>query len=231
MNSIIRILSVLVLTLSLVACAAANAPTPTPAVVAPTGATAPSPIPTGAAEPTPPMVGMDHGADAMEGGMGDMMAGVDELAALQGEAFDIAFLDMMIPHHRSALDMAQIALERAERPEVREAAQAIVDAQEAEIAQMTGWLQEWYGREPTGMGHGMGMDAEVEALRVVADEEFDVAFLQAMIPHHQGAIAMAELVPDRTARPELLDLSEAIITSQQAEIDEFRGWIEAWSAG
>jgi uncharacterized protein (DUF305 family) len=50
----------------------------------------------------------------------------------------------------------------------------------------------------------------------------EVQFLQAMIPHHQSAIEMAELVPEPTERPELRELAEAIIGSQEAEIEQMR---------
>jgi len=55
-----------------------------------------------------------------------------------------------------------------------------------------------------------------------ADDEFnsvDVMFVRMMIPHHEGAIQMAELIPDRTDRSELLDLQTALIEEQEAEVD------------
>ena len=54
------------------------------------------------------------------------------------------------------------------------------------------------------------------------DEEFnavDIMFVRMMIPHHEGAIQMAELIPARTDREELLDLRTEIIEEQEAEID------------
>ncbi|HVL97707.1 MAG TPA: DUF305 domain-containing protein [Egibacteraceae bacterium] len=48
----------------------------------------------------------------------------------------------------------------------------------------------------------------------------DITFLQQMIPHHEQAVEMAELVPDRTERTELIQLAEDIVASQQAEIAE-----------
>jgi len=59
--------------------------------------------------------------------------------------FDLAFLERMIPHHESAVAMARLALERAERPELRTLAEGIVVGQERELAQMRGWLAEWFG--------------------------------------------------------------------------------------
>lgn len=53
----------------------------------------------------------------------------------------------------------------------------------------------------------------------------DIAFLQGMIPHHQGAIEMARLVPDRTDRQELTELAEEIIASQQPEIHQMEAML------
>jgi uncharacterized protein (DUF305 family) len=56
----------------------------------------------------------------------------------------------------------------------------------------------------------------------------DVVFLSMMIPHHQGAIDMAKLVPDRASHQELKDLATSIISSQTAEIDKMSGWLQSW---
>jgi uncharacterized protein (DUF305 family) len=79
-------------------------------------------------------------AEEMEG-MG-IMTDPRELA--DQEPFDRAFIDNMIPHHESAIEMANAALKESENPEIRKIAGAIVNAQEKEIAQMQRWREEWY---------------------------------------------------------------------------------------
>jgi uncharacterized protein (DUF305 family) len=58
--------------------------------------------------------------------------------------FDEAFIDAMIPHHQSAIEMAQVAYRESDNPEIKALAEGIVDAQTREIAQMEGWRQQWY---------------------------------------------------------------------------------------
>jgi uncharacterized protein (DUF305 family) len=60
------------------------------------------------------------------------------------DPFDKAFIDNMIPHHQSAIDMASIAQEESENPRIKELAEDIVSAQEREISQMQRWRQDWY---------------------------------------------------------------------------------------
>ena len=58
--------------------------------------------------------------------------------------FDLRFINEMIAHHESAITMAQDALSKSQRPEIKDLAQDIVAAQQAEIEQMKQWRQAWY---------------------------------------------------------------------------------------
>lgn len=61
-----------------------------------------------------------------------------------GDQFDRNFIDAMIPHHESAVKMAQQALDKANHDEIKAMARDIISAQKREIAQLKQWRQQWY---------------------------------------------------------------------------------------
>ncbi|MBE9191541.1 DUF305 domain-containing protein [Gloeocapsopsis crepidinum LEGE 06123] len=147
------------------------------------------------------------------------------------------FIEMMIPHHQEAVDMAELALTKAQRPEIRKLAESIKTEQTREIEQMRSWYKKWYGTEVpatsmTGMRmQGMAMRSpmmsmDMESLRTASD--FDREFIRQMIPHHRSAIMMARMVANRAERPEIRNLAQTIIQSQSAEINQMQQWYQTW---
>ncbi len=97
--------------------------------------------------PAMPVQEMDHAAmghtipeSHMESMMNDMMA---SLNGKEGDEFDQTFLTEMIIHHEGAVEMAEMVLKTSDRKELRDFAQAIIDAQSKEIDQMKDWQAEW----------------------------------------------------------------------------------------
>jgi uncharacterized protein (DUF305 family) len=88
-----------------------------------------------------------YGTDvpAMDGGMLHMMGSHDPTSVDGARPFDKTFVEGMIPHHEIAVVGSTMALQRIERPELRELLQSIITSQSAEIAQMRSWYQAWYG--------------------------------------------------------------------------------------
>lgn len=166
----------------------------------------------------------------------------------QAAPFDRQFIDSMVPHHESAVVMAQMALTKAQLPEVKRLARGIIGDQKKEIAQMKAWRKAWYGNSAIpmmpGMNHGamnhsmpgmtmsndkMMMSGEMMGLPMKGEMDmsklastrgraFDRMFLQMMIPHHAGAVVMAQEALNVTARPQLRALSHGILASQAREI-------------
>jgi uncharacterized protein (DUF305 family) len=155
-------------------------------------------------------------------------------AAVQGvgEASDadIAFAQMMIPHHQQAVEMADLALARETSPEVKELAEQIKGAQDPEIQMMSGWLTQWGAPMEMGEDHGshdmggmtmegMMTDEDMQALGSATGATFDTMWLEMMIAHHEGAISMADQVKAESSNPDVTALADAVISGQTTEID------------
>ncbi len=149
-----------------------------------------------------------------------------QLASLEGKAFEVGFMSMMITHHKSATEMAQWILERSEDSKITRAAQQIIDEQEIEITQMTTWLREWYGREPDAEMMGMMQDMMGGMMQTMMDaKDSERAFLEGMSEHHDGAIDMAQLALFRSTHEQLRGLAEKIVSDQAGEISRFQTWL------
>jgi uncharacterized protein (DUF305 family) len=142
---------------------------------------------------------------------------------------DAMFAQMMIPHHEQAIVMSDLALDpaRGASPEVAALAERIRAAQAPEIEQMQAWLDAQgvgMGGDHSGHGgmEGMLSDAEIAALASAQGADFDRLFLEGMIAHHAGAVAMAEDVKADGDDPELTALADEIIAAQEREIAEMR---------
>ena len=193
------------------------------------------PEPSPSASSMPGTSGMNHGKSGHQMSHSSMDLGPADAR------YDLRFIDAMIPHHEGAVIIAKDAVQKAKHPELKALAEAILKAQPVEINQMRDWRKAWYpdvSKAPiawhAAMNHDMPMSAEqITAMQMsmdlgAADEGYDVRFLDAMIPHHEGAVLMAKALAKNSTRPEMKTLAQAIIKSQQAEIDQMKQWRSAW---
>ncbi len=187
--------------------------------------------------------GMNHGGmnhDGMK--KGSMMNHSMDVGPADAN-YDLRFLDSMIPHHQGALVMAEEVLQKSKRPELIKLAKGILADQKQEIAQMKLWRKQWYPKASatpimwhSAMNHEMAMTPQHKQSMMMsmslgkADAGFDVRFLDAMIPHHQGAVTMGQDLLKKSKRPEMKKLAQSIIKSQQAEIAQMTQWQKQWSA-
>lgn len=169
------------------------------------------------------------GCGGDDSGAGDGAARSPEAASSipAGADFDRTFIDAMVAHHRSALDMARSAQAAGLTvPALRQVAADVLATQQEEIDRMLAWRKEWFGSaeiDPGAAGmlgmsdDGMGMDNAADALLNSSDPDRDFATM--MVAHHEGAVAMAELALERAEREELKELARAIVTAQEREIE------------
>lgn len=171
----------------------------------------------------------DHaGHDSMS------MKSMTELGKLTGRDFDIAYMSMMIDHHKGAVEMAQAILKVSKDARIRKAAQEIIAVQNKEITQLTGWLRSWYGVAPSQRYMAM-MRADMQAMMDTAmmgmmpghGSSPDRAFLEGMIPHHQDAVDMSRLCLQKVSRAELKRFCQGVITVQSREIEQYRQWLNS----
>ena len=148
---------------------------------------------------------------------------------------DVAFASGMIPHHESAIMMAQMAQAQAADPRVKDLAARIEAAQTPEIEMMSGWLADGGAAASSsatddgvgGMDHG-GVDdgnmgeMDTGALAGMSGAEFDRMFLTMMIEHHRSAVQMAETEAADGQNTDAIALAESIRDSQTAEIAEMQ---------
>jgi uncharacterized protein (DUF305 family) len=141
--------------------------------------------------------------------------------------FDQAFIDAMVPHHREAIEMAKAANSRGlTQPELEKIANDIISSQQREIDQMLDWREQWFESRTLGpvLPEVLGVpEGELGMEHGSADEvadaaDVDATFAEMMIPHHEGAIAMAEQAAERGQHEEVRDLAAAIIAAQKREI-------------
>jgi uncharacterized protein (DUF305 family) len=180
-----------------------------------------------------------HSMDSM-GSMSMTMSAQPSENSSDRNAADVMWTQMMIPHHQQAVEMAALAQGRTDNAELLELASQIQAAQDPEIEQMTSWLTAW--GEPTMMNEGMdhssmgtmGQMGDMGGMMTAEDmarlenstgAEFDRAWLEMMIAHHQGAIDSSQQIQANGRSEQVDELAGKIISGQQAEIEQMKSML------
>lgn len=134
---------------------------------------------------------------------------------------DLQFIDGMAPHHKMAIEMAQVEVQKGQRADVKKLAQRIISSQTKELVEMEALRKQLTGSSqippPKPDPHMM---ADLAAMRAAHGSQLDMLFLQHMIPHHADAISMAHRALPYLHLAELRHMARTIITSQAHEIGE-----------
>ena len=136
---------------------------------------------------------------------------------------DVEFVTAMVPHHAQALEMAELAPERAADRRVKAMAERIAAGQGPEIDVMQAWLEQHGLPEADTDAHGdhgmqgMVTGEQMTQLLAAEDEQFDRLFLTRMIAHHQGALQMANRLGQGT-HPLVMDMAKDVSATQSVEI-------------
>ena len=175
---------------------------------------------------------MDHGGATGSGAPGTTQGTMAPIpAGADHNAQDVTFSQEMILHHAQAITMAEMALQNAVDPRVKDLAGRVKAAQGPEIDQLRGWLKTWgqtasdpnAPHDMAGMNMPSMMSADdMKNLEGQTGTGFDRLFLEQMIRHHEGAVTMARTEKDKGKYPSAITMADAIVTSQSAEITEMR---------
>ena len=167
------------------------------------------------------MPGMDMGGSASSSASGAANSGPHNDA-------DVAFAMGMVPHHKQAVEMADMILKKdGISPDVITLAKKIEAAQGPEITTMTAWLKTW-GTEPAAsmpgmdMGTGMMSEADMNDLDKATGLAASKLFVQQMTQHHNGAITMAQTELSSGKNPDAVALAKNIVKAQTAEITQMQ---------
>ena len=144
----------------------------------------------------------DHAADHSEHGMSVVS--------------EQEFIAKMIPHHEEAVAAATALLEDGtDNMTLTVLAEEIIEAQTKEIALLRSWYEEWYGAYD---GSSVLYAPMMREMSTSSQSERARVFLEDMIVHHEGALAMADSVAAYPIRDEVRTLAKGIIASQSEEI-------------
>ncbi|MFD4442946.1 DUF305 domain-containing protein [Nocardia sp. NPDC058519] len=145
---------------------------------------------------------------------------------------DVSFLQMMYPHHAQAVEMAKMVPSHTQNQQLIALAAQVEKAQAPEMQQITDLLAGFGEPAPSATeGHGghdmpgMMTDAQMSSLQAANGADFDRQWLEMMIAHHEGAVAMAETELSGGVNPQSRQLATKIMADQEAEIATMRGML------
>ncbi|MFB9235432.1 DUF305 domain-containing protein [Plantactinospora siamensis] len=149
---------------------------------------------------------------------------------------EAGFARDMSAHHAQAVEMGMIAFQNAVSPDVRTMGGDIATGQQAQIGIMQTWLKDWRleptGSQPVmawmpdgaaavkdGLMPGMATPEQMAQLRAAKGRQVDILFCQLMINHHLGGIHMVDAILAKTHDKQVIDVAQAMKTTQQADIN------------
>jgi uncharacterized protein (DUF305 family) len=160
--------------------------------------------------------------------------------------YDLHYIDMMIEHHRMGIDMAKTAQNKASHAELKDLATKMVEDQQKDTDQLKKWRDEWYAGKPksdhmnmpgmskSGHANMKGMSGknmqqmDMGKLEAASGHQFDLTFIDMIVPHHQMAIDMSQDALKKAEHAQLKTFARTTIDKQQKEKTQLTKWRAAW---
>ncbi len=172
---------------------------------------------------------MDTTMAAGHGLMTTMHSMMDKMGGHQMTGdFDLDFANMMIEHHKGAIEMSNIELTKGTDAKMKSMAQNIIAKQTEEINMLQKAIA---NHKSSGMKHAEGfmqksmaeMKTKMGSMQMSNNTDKDFATM--MILHHEEAIKMAKVEVENAMNPALKKIAQKTITDQTKEIGEFKNWL------
>ena len=147
------------------------------------------------------------------------------LASTSAE-YDLQFIDTMTVHHQMAVTMSAAAVQKGADAKVKEFGRKGGEDQKNDIARLAAWRQRWYPNAADA--HSMqlpgasSMNMDMSHMQMSSGHDFDMMFVDMMIPHHKGAIEMSRDALQKAQRQELKDFAQETIDKQEKELQEWK---------
>lgn len=163
--------------------------------------------------------------------------------------YDLHYIDMMIEHHQMGINMAKMAQNKASHAELKDLATKMVEDQQKDSDQLQKWRDEWYAGQPKsdhmnmpGMSKsdhakmkgmsGMNMQQmDMSKLEAASGNDFDLMFIDMIVPHHQMAIDMSRDALKKAQHAPLKSFARTTIDKQQKEKTQLSKRRAAWGKG
>lgn len=141
---------------------------------------------------------------------------------------DQEFLTSLIIHHNGAIAMAKVALSTSARAEIIKFANEIIAMESSNVEQAYIWRRDWFG-ENTYIFPDKS-DKKISMIKDLGDKDdkFDLRFLDAMIAHHEGAIAMLSDILVPTTKNEIHNMASSGITALSKDVATMKEWKKEW---
>ena len=151
---------------------------------------------------------------------------------------DADFVHMMLMHHHHGIEMAKIAVDKVQRPEVRQLAEKILKGQQTETKELKSMAPAGAHKMKSADGHKMsgqsgshdmsampGMQKgqqHIAQLKAASGADADRIFLTGMTEHHQMAVDMAVAAHPKLKDPKVRQFADKTVANQKAEIAEMK---------
>jgi len=148
------------------------------------------------------------------------------LAGLKGPAFDVAFMQALIPINEEAIEMAMTATLYADHAELLRWNQTVVERKNDQVRKLLAWLQE-AGAGPAERRAGVAT-ASVKKLRTLRGPALERAYLSLMSAHLDQAASLARLASSKGSRPEVRDFATTVARVESQDSTMLQGWMKQW---